>query len=87
MNATDKNIRELQNAAAKVVEQALADARRQDAEGFAGLMQAVKAGAMLSLKSTFAPAAGMASLIIELVEPGGTTHQLMACDLKRETTQ
>lgn len=87
MTPMDELIRAHFHAAAELVEAALAEAGAADPAGLDQLRQVVRAGGMLSLRSTIAPACGQARLVIEVMEPGGTTHQLMACNLKRETFQ
>jgi hypothetical protein len=85
MTKTDALIRVYMKAAAALVEQALADAAQDDPAGLAELRRAVGSGAMLAMHSTFAPAAGLARLSIEYVEPSGKAHSLLSCDLEQET--
>lgn len=85
MNKTEIMIRQHMQAAAALLQQSLADAKEEDPAGLAGLLQAIKAGGLLTLHSTFAQAVGMARLVIEVTEPNGTTHQLLECDLNRDT--
>ena len=72
------------NAASNLLKSAIDEARRDDPEGVAGLATAMRAGAMLTLRSTFAPSTGLAQIDIQVIEPCGLVHQLMACELHRE---
>lgn len=87
MNLIDQLIRDHFNASARLVQQAISDALRETPDDLAAVRQALKAGAMLTLHSTLAPAAGLARLVIEVTEPSGKTHSLMSVDLQRETQQ
>lgn len=86
MTNTDDLIRTYFQAAADLVQQALTEAAAQDPDGAAILRGVIKAGGMLTLHSTIAHAAGLACLVVELTEPNGKAHRLMACDLQREVT-
>lgn len=87
MAVMDDLIRLHFQAAADVVQAALADAVASDPAGAAILAKVVRAGGILTLRTAVAPSAGLASLAIEVVEPGGQAHQLLSCELKRETFQ
>ena len=84
MNKTEIMIRRHMQAAAALLQQSLADVKEEDPAGLDDLLQAIKAGSLLTLHSTFAHAAGMARLVIEVIEPNGTTHQMLSCDLNRD---
>ncbi len=71
------------NAASTLLKSAIEEARRDDPDGVAGLAAALRAGAMLTLRSTFAPSTGLAQIDIQVIEPCGLAHQLMACELHR----
>lgn len=87
MTNTDDLIKSHLSAAADLVQRVLKESAAEDPDGVAILRGVIKAGGMLALHSTFAPAAGMARLVIEVIEPNGNAHQLMACELQREPTQ
>lgn len=76
-------IRNYLNAASDLLKSAIDDARQDDPEGVAGLAEALRAGGLVTLRSTFAPSTGLAQLDIAVIEPNGTAHQLMACELQR----
>lgn len=79
--------RAFMDAAARLIEQAVAEAGRSDREGLEHLATCLKAGGMISLRATIAPMTGLAQLAVEVVEPCGRTHQLMAAELKRMSVQ
>lgn len=70
-------------AASDLLKAAVEDARKDDPDGVAGLAAALRAGGLITLRSTFAPSTGLAQLDIAIVEPSGVSHQLMACELQR----
>jgi hypothetical protein len=78
-------VHSLLNASANMLQFALKQAQADDEAAVAVLSNMLQAGAMVSLITTLAPATGLAQLRIEIVEPNGAAHQLMACELQRET--
>lgn len=76
-------IRNYLNAASDLLKSAIDEARKDDPVGVDGLAAALRAGGLITLRSTFAPSTGLAQLDIAVIEPNGTAHQLMACELQR----
>lgn len=88
MNATEQNaVRTFLASAADVVNTAVISAKSEDAEGYEGLLCALRAGAMLSLSATFSPTTHLAQLAIEVTEPNGEKHSLMHVELNRDALQ
>lgn len=84
--ANDDAIRAHLRSAANVVEHALAAARIEDPEGAQYLAAAVRAGAFIQLRVSMT-LAGLAQLVVEVIEPNGTTHTVSSCSLQREAVQ
>ena len=78
----DIAVEEFMNASARLLESALAEGIK-DREAIDGLADMLRAGSMMVMKSTFSPSTGLAFLSIEVAEPSGETHTLMACELRR----
>jgi hypothetical protein len=74
-------------SAARLIEAAVAEAGRTDREGVEYLAACLRAGGMLTLRATIAPSTGIAQLAVEVLEPNGRQHQLMATELKRMSVQ
>lgn len=72
-------------SAADLISSALEDARETDPDGLAGLQACLAAGGMITLRATFAPSSGLASMSVLVSEPSGTEHVLSACELERDT--
>lgn len=87
MNHEDNTIHHFTQAAAVLLQAALNQAHREDREGAEGLAAALRGGASVSLRCTFAPAPGLVHVAINVEIPDGETHQLMAAELQRETHQ
>lgn len=87
MNTIDSAVRAHLTAAAELVQLALDDAKAEDAAGVEGITHAMKAGALMTLNTTFGTA-GVAFLSINLTSPNGEAlGQLMSLELQREVTQ
>lgn len=74
-------------AASDLLQSAIEQARQDDAAGVAGLEQAMRAGALLTVRGTFAWSTGLAEVAVDVVEPNGEGHQLMRCELNRLVAQ
>lgn len=72
------------SAASDLLRVALAEARQVDPVGVDGLALAIRAGAMLTLRSTFAPSTGLAHIVVEVIEPNGQSHVLMSTELTKK---
>jgi len=75
------------NAAQQLVNAAIEAARAESPADFAALAGVMQAGGLLKLVSVFAPLTQQCLLQIEIVEPSGTGHTLMQCNLERSTLQ
>ena len=78
------NIQNFLNASAGLIEEAMMDARKTDPEGLAGLSNVLRAGGLLTLRSTFAPSTGLAMIAVEISEPSGVVHTLMNAEIERK---
>lgn len=87
LNHHDIAVAAFLEASANLLESAVGQARQQDVAGVAGLMRAMQAGAMLTLRGTFALSTGLAEVAVEVIEPNGESHQLMRCELNRLVAQ
>lgn len=87
MNHRGNAERAFMDAAARLIEQAVAEAGRTDREGLEGLAACLKAGGMITLRATIAPTTGLGQMAVEIVEPCGRRHQLMSAELKRMAMQ
>jgi hypothetical protein len=71
------------NACAAIIQQAINQARSEDEDGARGLVQILRAGGLMRLSTSMAPSTGLAQITIEVVEPSGQSHSLVACDIER----
>lgn len=83
----EKAERAFMDSAARLIEAAVADAGCSDREGVENLAACLRVGGMISLRATIAPSTGIAQLAVEVIEPCGRTHQLLATELRRMSVQ
>jgi hypothetical protein len=83
----DRLVREHMATGANLLQYALTQAQAEDPAALQDLASALRAGGLASLTATVAPASGLARLQIDITEPDGTAHQLMAVELQREVSQ
>jgi hypothetical protein len=74
-------------ASADLLAEAFQVARAEDPEGAAGLSRMLRAGGLITLRTTFGHAAGLVQISIDIVEPNGEAHTLMSTELTRVPLQ
>ncbi len=85
--ASDSILFDFMQAAAALVEDAIASASQADPAGTLGLAKAMQAGAMLVLRATLTTT-GLASVAIDVMAPSGDAlGSLMSCELQRKVQQ
>lgn len=85
--ATETATRRFLDAAAALLQAATDQARQEDPQAFDSLAALLKAGGLVELRSTFAPATGLAWMAVEVVAPSGERHTLAAAELHRLPVQ
>lgn len=83
----DAHIPEFMNAAANLLQAAIEQARAEDQAAADELASLLRCGGMVSIRASFAPMTGLAQLAVEIVEPSGNAHTLMAAELHRTVLQ
>lgn len=75
------------DAAATLMQQALAHARREDPEAYAALNQACQRGATLRLSTSVSTTTDLVLLVFEVVAVSGQAAEIMRCELNRTVLQ
>ncbi|MBK7263012.1 MAG: hypothetical protein IPI03_14535 [Rubrivivax sp.] len=71
------------NGAVALLDHLLAAERKADPEAFAEVDRALAAGCLLALHTRLAPSTGLCMLDIEVSEPTGKAHPLLAIEMLR----
>lgn len=83
----DDTIKAFLAASADLLQAAIHQAAADDPEGYAHLQACIRAGGLLTIRADMSPVTGLAQLGIDVTEPSGETHRLMAATLDRMRAQ